>query len=181
MEIWDLYDIDRKKTDKKMKRGDPVPDGLFRSTVHLCIFNGDGEMLIQRRQPFKHGWSGMWDVSVGGSCVSGENSALSMERELFEELGIKMSFEGKRPAFTLNFKGGFGDIYTVTENVDISTLVLQESEVAEVKWASLAEILEMIDKGTFIPYHRSFVEFLFFMKDHDHVHIRPDTTMQSKT
>ena len=177
MEIWDLYDINRVKIDKKMKRGEPVPDGLYRCTVHLCIFNSKGEMLIQKRQPFKSGWSGMWDVTAGGSFVSGETSAVAMERELAEELGLELSFEGIRPAFTLNYKDGFGDVYILTKDVDLGDLKLQESEVADVTYASIDRILQMIDDDEFIPYCRSFVEFLFFAKDHDHVHAKPDKTL----
>ena len=181
MEIWDLYDINRVKVSETMVRGDAVPNGLYRMTVHLCLFGSDGRMLIQRRQPFKAGWGGMWDVTVGGSVVSGETSALAMERETLEEIGLKMSFEGIRPSFTLNFSDGFGDIYTVIKDVDIEKLTLQESEVAEVKWASLDEIIEMIDTDDFIPYNRSFVEFLFFMRNHNHVHIKPDKTLKTPT
>lgn len=181
MEIWDLYDINRMKVQQTMRRGDPVPSGLYRMTVHLCLFGSDGRMLIQRRQPFKSGWSGMWDVTVGGSVVSGETSREAMERETLEEIGLDMSFEGIRPSMTLNFTDGFGDIYTVVKDVDINTLKLQESEVAEVKWATLDEILLMMDKDEFIPYNSAFIKFLFFMRDHDHVHIRPDKTMKNPT
>ena len=39
MEIWDLYDVDRKITDKKMIRGEKTPEGYYRLVVGICIFN----------------------------------------------------------------------------------------------------------------------------------------------
>ena len=30
----------------------------------------------------------------------------------------------------------------------------------------------MIDSGTFIPYHRSLIELLFFLRDHSGTHTR---------
>lgn len=66
MELFDLYTENRELTGKTMERGGTVPEGLYRLVVHICVFNSRGEMLIQRRQPFKAGWPGLWDISVGG-------------------------------------------------------------------------------------------------------------------
>ena len=74
MERFDLYTADRVKTDRTMLRGEPVPDGFYRMVVHVCVFDRQGRMLIQQRQPFKRGWSDMWDISVGGCAVTGEES-----------------------------------------------------------------------------------------------------------
>ena len=38
MELWDLYDVDRKITDKKMYRGEETPEGYYRLVVGICIF-----------------------------------------------------------------------------------------------------------------------------------------------
>ena len=73
MELFDLYTADREKTGQTMVRGDAVPEGFYRLVVHVCIFHPDGRMLIQQRQPFKKGWSNFWDVTVGGSAVSGHD------------------------------------------------------------------------------------------------------------
>lgn len=174
MELWDLYQEERIKADKTMIRGEAQPDGVFRQVVHICIFNEKGEMLIQQRQPFKKGWSNMWDVTVGGSAISGDTSRTAAEREVLEELGYQISLEQVRPALTINFPGGFDDYYLVHKEIEIDTLKLQEEEVQRVKWASLNEILDMIEDGSFIPYHKSFMELLFFMRNHKGTHTRQD-------
>lgn len=161
MEIWDLYDIDRKLTGETMVRGDPVPQGRYHLVVHICIINSLGQMLIQRRQPFKRGWSGMWDLTVGGSAVSGDTSCQAAHRELLEELGLDLDFTGITPAVSVSFSDGFDDYYILEAEPDPASLKLQYEEVAEVKWASLGEILAMVKDGSFIPYHPSFLEFLF--------------------
>ncbi len=112
-EIHDLYTYDRQKTEYTMLRGGDQPEGLFRLVVHLCIFNSSGEMLIQQRQPFKKGWSNLWDITVGGSALSGEDSRTAVEGELFEELGLLISFETLRPALTIHFDSGFDDVYLI--------------------------------------------------------------------
>lgn len=166
MELWDLYTRDREKLDQKAVRGEPLPEGTCHLVVHVCLFNSRGEMLIQQRQPFKSGWSNYWDVSVGGSAVAGDSSQAAAQRELREELGLDLSFEGIRPALTLHFDQGFDDVYLVEREVDVKSLTLQYEEVQAARWASLPEILRMVQEGVFIPYHESFLELLFFLRNH---------------
>lgn len=170
MEVWDLYDKDRIKTDKQMYRGDPVPEGFYRIVVHIAIFDSQGRMLIQQRQPFKKGFGGLWDISVGGSAIAGDTSSAAAEREVCEELGLNIDLSNERPTFTVNFNGGFDDVYLLNLDVDISKVTLQESEVCAVKWATREEILEMIDNGEFIPYHKAAIELMFLMKDKRSMH-----------
>lgn len=170
MELWDIYNKDRQLTGKTKIRGSEFNVGEYHLVVHVAIFNKNQQMLIQHRQPFKSGWSNMWDISVGGSAVSGDDSATAAEREVFEELGLKIDLNGSRPVMTVHFSFGFDDIYIVNQEVDLETLSLQYEEVQAVKWATLDEIMEMIDAETFIPYHKSFIQMLFDMQSCNGVH-----------
>lgn len=163
MELWDIYDADRNKTGRTMERG-PVPEGDYHLVVHVCIFNSKGEMLIQQRQSYKEGWPNLWDISVGGSAVKGDSSQSAAEREVKEELGITLDFQGVRPHFTNNFDRGFDDFYLVEQEVNIKELKLQEEEVQAAKWATKEEILELLSQGKFIPYYEELIEFLFAVR-----------------
>ena len=165
MEIWDLYTKDRIKTESTIGSYEKIDKGFYRLVVHVCIFNSQGEMLIQQRQSFKSSWPNMWDLTVGGSAISGDTSQLAAEREVYEEIGYKLSLEGIRPALTINFQEGFDDMYLIEKDIELSKLCLQNEEVKAVKWASKEEILKMIDEEIFIPYHKSLIELLFFIKD----------------
>ena len=176
MEIFDLYTAEREKTGRTMVRGTPVPEGFYRLVVHVCIFDGQGRMLIQQRQPFKRGWSNLWDISVGGSAVSGDSSRTAAERETREELGLSIDLSNVRPTVTLHWEHGFDDYYTVTRPVELRSLQLQYEEVQAVRWAEKEEILRMIDDGSFIPYEKSLIELLFFRRDHRGAHTRSDPT-----
>lgn len=160
-EKWDLYDVDRVKTGEITERGKPIPSDRYHLVIHVCIFGSDGRMLIQQRQPFKEGWSNMWDVTVGGSAVAGDTSQTAAEREVMEEIGLPLSLDGERPRLTINFDNGFDDIWCVNRDVDISSLKLQYEEVQTVKWATKEEILAMIDRDEFIPYHKSLIDLFF--------------------
>ena len=174
MELFDLYTADRVKTDRTMVRGEPTPEGCYRLVVHVCIFNREGQMLIQQRQPFKRGWSNLWDITVGGSAISGDNSQSAAERETREELGLEIDLADVRPTMTICWEHGFDDYYIVNRPVELESLRLQPEEVQKVRWASEEEILEMIDDGRFIPYDKSLIELLFFRKDHRSAHTKND-------
>lgn len=164
MELWDVYDKDRRLLNRTMVRGNKIKDGDYHLVVHVCIFNAKGEMLIQQRQPFKEGWSNMWDVTVGGSAIAGDNSRSAIEREMFEEIGFSCDMSKERPYFTMNFERGFDDWYLIEREIDTSKLKLQYEEVQRVKWADKAEILQMIENGEFIPYQLWLIDMIFSMR-----------------
>ena len=176
MELFDLYTADRVKLDRTMVRGDAVPEGCYRIVVHVCIFDPEGRMLIQQRQPFKEGWSNMWDITVGGSAVAGDTSRTAAERETREELGLDIDLSGVRPSLTLYWEHGFDDYYLLTRDVDPDMLRLQYEEVQTVRWATREEIHRMIDDGEFIPYEKGLIDLLFFQRNHRGAHTRRDTT-----
>ena len=161
MEVWDLYTKDREKTNKTMIRGEKTPGGFYRLAVTVCIFNSEGKMLIQQRVSFKDDWPNLWDVSCAGSSISGDTSQMVAEREVFEELGLKINLQNERPHLTNHFVDGFTDVYILNLDVDLSKLKLQPEEVQNVKWATMEEIFTMLDEKTFIPYHKAWIELLF--------------------
>ena len=163
MEKWDLYTLDRVKTNRVITRGDDIPKNLYHLVVHVCIFNAKNQMLIQQRQTFKKGWPNMWDITVGGSAMIGENSRQAAMREVAEELGLKIDLKNTPPVITKYFSEGFDDIYILEKEIDISKLTLQYEEVQAVKWAGIEEILDMIGLKKFIPYDESVIQFLFHL------------------
>ena len=176
MELFDLYNADREKTGRTMVRGEPVPEGYYHLVVHVCIFNDQGQMLIQQRQPFKKGWSNLWDITMGGSAVAGESSRVAAERETREEIGLAIDLSCVRPSLTVHFEDGFDDYYILNQSPDLHSLRLQYEEVQQVRWADKEEILRMIDDGLFIPYEKSLIELLFFRRNHRSSHTRRDTS-----
>ena len=161
MEAWDLYTQDRVKTGQTMLRGDPVPEGHFHLQVHVCIFNEQGEMLIQQRQSTKRWYAGLWDYSVGGSAVAGDTSLAAAERETLEELGLQVSLAGRKPAVTRWYGAMIDDYYILPLNVALSDLHLQREEVQAVRWASREDILTLLAQGQFCPNPPGMIALLF--------------------
>ena len=171
MELWDIYDIDRVRTGRVAQRGKPASEGglgegEYHLVVHICVFNGRGQLLLQQRQKDKEGYPNLWDVSAAGSALAGENSAAAASRELREELGLVHDFTKERPFWTTHFERGFDDWYFIRMEADISDLRLQPEEVQDARWADLAELERMLDSGEMVPYYRDLVRLWFVMKDH---------------
>ena len=57
--------------------------------VHLHVYNGRGEVYLQKRPDWKTIQPGKWDTAVGGHIDLGENIELALKREAGEELGIE--------------------------------------------------------------------------------------------
>jgi isopentenyldiphosphate isomerase len=174
MELWDLYDRDRVKLGKTASRSDrdKLADGEYHLTVHAAIFNSDGKMLIQRRTDNKESWPGLWDITVGGAVVSGEDTRLGIERELEEELGIIESFKDARPYLTIHSTRCICDVYILVRDVDLESLVFQPTEVSAARYATLDEITELIKEGKFLPYRESYIRMLFDLKEGRGTHLK---------
>lgn len=168
-EYFDLFDADRRPTGECLLRGTPTPEGKYRLLVHACVFNSKGEMLIQQRQNTKK-WPLLWDLTSGGHVTTGEDSRSSAFRELEEEVGVKVDYAGLRPAVTVAFSDGWDDFYVVHSDANAEDLVIQADEVKAVKWATLEEVLQLRLENKFMPYTRSFLEYLFFRGSHTGSH-----------
>lgn len=164
MEYRDIYNRERIFTGKATPKTQPLQNGEYRLVVHVCIFNSNGEMLIQQRQSFDKSWPNAWDFSVAGGVSAGETSWQGGEREAREELGLNIDLSNTRPFMTINYETGFDDIYLIEQEVDLSTLSLQTQEVQNVRWANKQEILDMIQTKNFINYYPTFVEAIFEMR-----------------
>lgn len=171
MEYWDVYDRDRIKTGKKVKRGNKsygnsnLLGSEYHLVVHICIFNSNNQMLIQKRQSSKETLANLWDISAAGSALFGETSYEAAQREVSEELGYAIDLSGKREHLSINFDRGFDDFYLINEDIDLDSLTLQKEEVQAVKWAKEEDILKLIDEGEFVPYYKDLIRLLFSMKD----------------
>lgn len=166
MEKFDLYDRNRIPLGKSLERGVIPPQGEYRLVVHVCILNKKAtKMLIQKRLETKHPYPGRWDLTCGGSVVSGETSEQGAHRELLEEIGLDVDFTNIRPSITTNFVNGFNDVYILQmDDIDLNSLKLQDTEVEKVEWASRRKIKRLIKQNKFIDYHYSYIDYIFEIK-----------------
>lgn len=161
MEKWDILTADGTPTGKTTVRGrcNLRPD-QYHLVVHIWIISSNGEFLIQRRSENKKLMPGEW-AATGGAAVAGEDSYTAANRELFEELGIPSNKDTLKKLIRLKRRSSLLDIWLINSDISIDALRLQTSEVAEAKWVTRDEFLQMIENGEFHNYGGEYFNALF--------------------
>jgi len=118
--------------------------GLRHRAVHILVFNGEGQLFLQKRSMKKDLNGGLWDTSAAGHVDAGEDYDISAVREIEEELGI-ISEHALELLFKLPATAALGmefiQVYRCMHN---GPFVLAADEIDEGDWFSAAEISERI-------------------------------------
>lgn len=152
-EMWDIYDINRKKTGRLAERGTyKFKEGEFHIVVQAIIMNSKNELLISKRAANK-GFGLMWEFN-GGSVLAGETSLEGIIREVKEELGIE--FTKKEAIFYKEILGykitpNFKDMWLFRKDIDIKDIVFPDRETIEAKWVSIDEFMKMFENKEIVP------------------------------
>lgn len=135
-------------------------DGDLHPTVHVWIVKRKDMgifVLLQKRASEKEIYPDCYDVSVAGHVSQGMEFRKTAVKEAYEELGLeipagKLAHIGNRRISHSSGKindNEMSAVYIYRENVDINDLVLQKSEVSEVCWAEIDEILAAMKTENF--------------------------------
>lgn len=88
MEVWDAYDSSLNIIeDTKLIRGREIPQGMYHLVSEIIVRHIDGTFLLMQRD-LKKNLGGKWELTAGGSALSGEDPIDCAYRELKEETGI---------------------------------------------------------------------------------------------
>lgn len=152
MELWDLYDRNRKPLGKTHIRGEKLKEGEYHLVVNVVSINQDNKVLITKRHPEKN-YGGQWETT-GGSAITGETSVNAAVRELFEETGLKANPSELAYCGTLvrEKTNSIHDFYLHKSNFSEDDIVLQEGETVDFKLASPEQLNEMNQSGEFLGF-----------------------------
>ena len=164
-ELWDIYDINKKKIGRTAERDVyQFKEGEYHIVVTGIIMNSKNEILISKRAEYKK-FGLMWECN-GGSILAGETSLEGIIRELKEELGIEFS---KKEAIFLKeirrdkIPQDFKDLWLFRRNIDEKEITFPDGESIETKWVTINEFIKMYENKEIIPtvdfgieeYHRA--------------------------
>ena len=159
MELWDLFDENRRFLYKQHNRKEPLAPGHYHVVVVVCVVNSKEEILVTLRHPAKETYANCWE-NTGGSVLAGETSRQGAVRELKEETGIGVSEEELMLLGSVRGISAFYDFYVVRKDVELSDIVLQENETADARWVTLEQFIQMGEDGTLAePVYRRFRQF----------------------
>ncbi len=158
MELWDIYDKDKKPTGRTMKRNDwCLKEGEYHLSVLGVIQRQDGKYLITKRAADKAWAPGWWEVS-GGAAIAGETSEEAVKREILEETGLDVtnaeggflfSYHRENPGEGDNY---FVDVYKYHMDVTEEDIKLQTEETNAFQIADAAQLSEYDKQGIFLHY-----------------------------
>ena len=89
-EIFELYDAQEYRVIGRATRGEchGHPE-LIHAVARVHVRDAQGCLLLQRRSRSKDIAPGLWDTSVGGHLLPGEEAEAAARREMREELGVE--------------------------------------------------------------------------------------------
>lgn len=158
MELWDIYDKDKKPTGRTMKRNDwCLKEGEYHLSVLGVIQRPDGKYLITKRAADKAWAPGWWEVS-GGAAIAGETSEEAVKREILEETGLDVtnaeggflfSYHRENPGEGDNY---FVDVYKYHMDFTEEDIKLQTEETNVFQIADAAQLSEYDKQGIFLHY-----------------------------
>lgn len=158
MELWDIYDKDKKPTGRTMKRNDwCLKEGEYHLSVLGVIQRPDGKYLITKRATDKAWAPGWWEVS-GGAAIAGETSEDAVKREILEETGLDVtnaeggflfSYHRENPGEGDNY---FVDVYKYHMDFTEEDIKLQTEETNAFQIADAAQLSEYDKQGIFLHY-----------------------------
>ncbi len=158
MEYWDIYDKNKQRTGRLMKRNDWIlKDNEYHLTALAVVQRPDGKFLITRRCMSEHWGAGMWEVP-GGGVRAGEDSLAAAIREIREETGLDVS--GCEVEYLITYKRDnpgtgdnyFVDLYRFTLDFDESEVHLLTEESDDFRLADAEEIRAMAEQDLFLHY-----------------------------
>lgn len=113
---------------------------LLHRAVHILIFNEAGELLLQKRSPFKDLHPHLWVTSCSGHVDAGESYETACAREIHEELGLNPA-PPLEPLFKLTPCEETGwEFVWIYRGLHNGPFHFQEEEISEVRFFPVSEI-----------------------------------------
>ena len=132
------------------------PLGITTEAVHLNAYAGTDHLFVARRAAHKQIDPGLWDNLVGGMVSAGETLQQTLEREAWEEAGLRIDFDslirGRRFQMRRPVSEGLQSeiihVYDANLPADAS-LANQDGEVAAIERRALDEVVDAIERDEF--------------------------------
>ncbi len=151
MELLDVLDENANYTGRVEERKKVHEQGLWHMHVGAWIMNDKGEILLEQRASSKKVDPNKW-ARIGGHVDAGETPLHAIQREILEEIGVKISIENfevleidkadQYDSKKNRYNRYFSHSYFVLVKYKIEEYKLQKEEVNAVKYITIEEMIE---------------------------------------
>ena len=149
MELIDVLDENGNYTGKVEERENVHNNGLWHIHVGVWIMNQKGELLFQQRSKNKKVNPNKW-TRTGGHVDSGETPLKAVQRETYEEIGVKIPLDkfkllniNKEEVYIPDYQiinRHFIYSYLALVDFKIEDYTMQEEEVSNLKYITVEEM-----------------------------------------
>ena len=145
-------------TDNIMSKFDAHKKGVCHGISAVALIS-NSKLLIQKRSMKKRGEPGKWDLSSAGHIDLDEAPIDAAIREDYEEIGILIdkselelidTFLMKKKFSNGDFINHFTYLYVVNKDIDLNSVIMQETEVDEVRFVDKKEYMELFDNDCMV-------------------------------
>ena len=148
MEFLDYYDEENNNKLGVEERKIAHNNGLWHREVAIWVLNEKDEILLQKRSQLKEQDSNKFSICAG-HIDADEYIEVAALRELFEEVGLEVTRAELIPIGVFRSESANNNHYKYTYLVKtdkkINEYVMQEEEVSELKYVTIAELEKMIE------------------------------------
>lgn len=143
MELIDIIDENNNDLGYYIDRKTAHEQNLWHRHVSCWIMNFKGEVLMQKRSLTKKKNPGLWS-KTGGHVDKGETPEQAIQREVYEEVGLKVKEDQIKNIEIFKSKNinekyySYGYIFFT--NLNENEFILQKEEVCEVKYFKIEEL-----------------------------------------
>lgn len=177
-ELIDVLDENGIKTGEVLPRNEVHKKGLWHRIIVIAIVNEKNQVLMQQRSYNKDKNAGLWDISVTGHITAGQDSLAAAKREINEEVSVNIGYTVDIKDFRYMFSyrkeervneehmdRQFYDFFILRQNnLKIEEIVVQESEVEQVKFVDISELHRMIENKEVVErdaVYKELMDYLF--------------------
>lgn len=173
-ELIDILTKEGNPTGKSCPKSEIHSQGYYHNTAHVWFYTKEGQILLAQRSANKTLYPLLWDISVAGHVDSGETVEEGAIREIFEEIGLRISKEdlhkiGVFECFQSYDNGiidnEFHHTYIIELQTDLDTLITQKNEVESIKLVDFEEFQFILDhigaENHFVPSNKKYYEKVF--------------------
>lgn len=123
---------------------------LLHPVVHMHVLNRNKAILLQKRPESKLIQPGKWDTAVGGHVSAGETIEQALQKEAFEEIGLKGFSAQLLQVFKWESEVETELVYLFVTH-DFKNFHVHSDEVVEARFWTGNQIEKQLGKNVFTP------------------------------